>query len=341
LVLYNRTDSPYNTRTIGLSIELYNEEEDPTLSNNLISTSVITTTRDVYRYDFNSIDTYTSGFVEGPPQSTTNIPNDTYALKEITDAYENIDGNVRCDTINTTGNVDIAGDLVVGTTNVITEIGTKQDMIEDGDLTIKKTSGLQTALDNKYDDTGGAISGGVQITGTFAPNGNIITDQRLVIQSGNTMEIQDETEVKLSSGVVDIVVDGVEEFISLNGYTYLNGTLELLEDEGIILNNVGAGGIKVINYFNYNKLTDDVEENGDNILSNTNNLSSIQTQVDSLIDIFSQGISFRAYSLSSATISSGQNLPFNNESYDSQGTYDTTTYVYTIDIAGTYLFTFG
>jgi len=36
-----------------------------------------------------------------------------------------------------------------------------------------------------------------------------------------------------------------------------------------------------------------------------------------------------------------QNLPFDNESYDSQGTYDTTTYAYTIDIAGTYLFTFG
>jgi len=77
------------------------------------------------------------------------------------------------------------------------------------------------------------------------------------------------------------------------------------------------------------------------IQGNTNNLSSVQTQVDSLIDLFSQGISFRAYSLSSATISSGQNLPFNNESYDSQGTYDITTYVYTIDIAGTYLFTFG
>jgi hypothetical protein len=77
------------------------------------------------------------------------------------------------------------------------------------------------------------------------------------------------------------------------------------------------------------------------IQGNTKKLSSVQTQVDSLIDIFSQGISFRAYSLSSATISSGQNLPFNNESYDSQGTYDTTTYVYTIDITGTYLFTFG
>jgi len=77
------------------------------------------------------------------------------------------------------------------------------------------------------------------------------------------------------------------------------------------------------------------------IQGNTNNLNSVQTQVDSLIDIFSQGISFRAYSLSSASVSSGQNLPFNNESYDSQGTYDTSTNIYTIDIAGTCLFNFG
>jgi len=47
------------------------------------------------------------------------------------------------------GDVNITGDLIVGTTNIITEIGTKQDEINDGDLTIAKTSGLQTALDAK------------------------------------------------------------------------------------------------------------------------------------------------------------------------------------------------
>jgi len=98
------------------------------------------------------------------------------------------------------------------------------------------------------------------------------------------MEIQDETEVKISSGVVDIVVDGVEEFISLNGYTYLNGTLELLEDEGIILNNVGGEGIEVINYFNYNKLKDDVEGKQDTITLSTdlscNSLSTNQLIVN-------------------------------------------------------------
>ena len=53
----------------------------------------------------------------------------------------------------TTG--DITGDSIegtsflVGTTNLLTEIGTKQDEIQDGDLTIANTSGLQTALNGK------------------------------------------------------------------------------------------------------------------------------------------------------------------------------------------------
>jgi len=64
-----------------------------------------------------------------------------------------------------TGNVTITGNLVVGTTNIIDEIGTKQNTITDGDLTISKTSGLQAALDNKVDDTGSSITGNVTITG--------------------------------------------------------------------------------------------------------------------------------------------------------------------------------
>ena len=83
LVLYNRTADPaYNVRTEGLAIEFYNETNDSTFSNNLISTNVISSSSDVYRFDFKSIDSYTSGFV-GAPHSTTNIPNDTYALKEV------------------------------------------------------------------------------------------------------------------------------------------------------------------------------------------------------------------------------------------------------------------
>ena len=36
--------------------------------------------------------------------------------------------------------------LIVGTTNIIDEIGTKQDTIQDNDLTIAKTDGFQTVL---------------------------------------------------------------------------------------------------------------------------------------------------------------------------------------------------
>ena len=66
------------------------------------------------------------------------------------------------------GSVDISGDLVVGTTNIIDEIGTKQDEINDGDLSISKTSGLQAVLDNKYNDTGGTINENISITGDLA-----------------------------------------------------------------------------------------------------------------------------------------------------------------------------
>jgi len=49
----------------------------------------------------------------------------------------NITGGLKVDTITTTGNVDITGDLLVYDVNVITEIGTKQDEITTStDLTL-------------------------------------------------------------------------------------------------------------------------------------------------------------------------------------------------------------
>jgi len=114
------------------------------------------------------------------------------------------------------------------------------------------------------------------------------------MQAGNTLEIQDDTELKFSSGVVDIVVDGEDESINLNGYTHLNGSLNVLADEAIYLNEAGGTDFKTINYFNHNKLTEDVEGNRDNILTNTNALSSVQTQVDALINFTGGGVNFRA-----------------------------------------------
>ncbi len=84
--------------------------------------------------------------------------------------YDNTGGTIG-------GNVTISGDLVIGTTNVITEIGTKQDTIQDNGLTIAKTDGLQTALNNKYDNTGGTIGGNVTISGDLViGTTNVITE---------------------------------------------------------------------------------------------------------------------------------------------------------------------
>ena len=69
-------------------------------------------------------------------------------------------------------NLIINGSLDVKTNITLPEIGDvedtiqgKQDTIQDGDLTIAKTSGLQDALDSNFDDTGGTINGIVNITG--------------------------------------------------------------------------------------------------------------------------------------------------------------------------------
>jgi len=71
-------------------------------------------------------------------------------------------------------NLIINSSLDVKTNITLPEIGDvedkiqgKQDTIQDGDLTIDKTSGLQSALDSKVDDTGGSISGDVDITGRY------------------------------------------------------------------------------------------------------------------------------------------------------------------------------
>ena len=70
-------------------------------------------------------------------------------------------------------------------------------------------------------------------------------------------------------------------------------------------------------------------------------LPTRQTQVDALINFTGGGVNFRAYSLSSSTISSGNNLPYNNEDYDTENSYATGTAVYTIVIGWTYVFSLG
>jgi len=120
----------------ALTIEFYNSTQDPTFTEILGTTSVITTADDVYRFDFPDIATY-SVFSTG--ESLTNIIREEDATSEVVSVAESpteMVGGLSVDTITTTGNVDISGNLVVGTTNIIDEIGTKQDeMTIDTDLT--------------------------------------------------------------------------------------------------------------------------------------------------------------------------------------------------------------
>jgi len=181
----------FNNTTIGLAIELYNSTQDPTLTEILATTSVITTAVDIYRFDFPDIATYTA-FATG--ESLTNIIREEDATSKVVSVAESpteMEGGLSVDTITTTENVDISGTLMVEEVNV--------------------------------KDT----------------------------------------------------------------------------------------------------------------------LSSVQTQVDALINFTGGGVNFRAYTLSAETINAGNNLTYDNEDYDTENSYDTTDNIYTIVIGGTYVFSFG
>ena len=298
-IYYNRDSNTWGQRAIGLAIELYNTNNDPNLETPLATTNEITTAEEVYRYDFPAIDTYPSGDFSDT-DSTTNIASETLALKEVVSEFAdsaNITGGLKVDTITTTGNVDISGnasitgDLVIGTTNIITELGTKQDEINDGDLTIAKTDGLQTALngkqdtiedgdltiantnglqttlDNKYDDTGGTIDGNVTINGDLVVGTtNVITeigtkqdeinDGDLTIANTNGLQTAldnkyDDTGGTISGSVTitsDLVV-GTTNIITELGTkqdeitTDTDLTLNSITTEDLIVNNLNVDNV--------------------------------------------------------------------------------------------------
>jgi len=227
--------------SIGLAIELYNSINDPSFNTILAQSNKISVNDSIYRFNFPSIDTYTLGNIgpsgilknDGAYENLVtlevvtqfsfpfNIIEDldvssSLILPTIGDVEDAIQGKqdtiqdgdltiAKTDGLQTafdnkyddtggsiSGSVDIAGNLIVGTTNIIDEIGTKQDTIEDGDLTIAKTNGLQTALDNKFDDTGGSISGSVDITG------NLIVGTSNMINEIGTKQNEITTSTDLS-----------------------------------------------------------------------------------------------------------------------------------------------
>ena len=121
-----------NRRVSGVAIELYNSTKDPNLTLPLAYTTEISSLFVyAFRFDFPSINTYTDfvNFESGTAITTS--------------------GSTTRATIPVSNNVNINGGLLVEGVNIITELGTKQPTINDGDLSISNTSGLQTALNDK------------------------------------------------------------------------------------------------------------------------------------------------------------------------------------------------
>ena len=118
----------------------------------MANTTLITQAVLTYRYDFPSSDTYTGGFANA--DSITQIASNTFALRE--------EANVISFPTEVTdevwvGDLSVEGDLTaenifVGSTNIITEINTKQNTINDDDLTISKTLNLQSSLNTLQDN---------------------------------------------------------------------------------------------------------------------------------------------------------------------------------------------
>ena len=120
IVLYNTTTSISGITTgkdtaLGLIIELHNTNIDPSCSIPLAKTNTITQISTVYRFDYQSIGTYTGGFSNMP--STTQIINDSRQ-----DAIIDIP-------IQLNGNVMISERLTVGGEDVKTTLDSKQDTI--------------------------------------------------------------------------------------------------------------------------------------------------------------------------------------------------------------------
>ena len=90
-------------------------------------------------------------------QITTDYLDANYVQYPVSQGNATLVGTSVLGDITQQGDFYTTGDLIVDSVNVITEIGTKQDTIEDGDLTIAKTDGLQTAIDAKQTATTNTI----------------------------------------------------------------------------------------------------------------------------------------------------------------------------------------
>jgi hypothetical protein len=258
----NSSFSTLGNRAIGLTIELYNSINDPSYDKILSQSEEITAKWTLYRFDGPSLDTYTLGFGPSGIYPNTGSYSSLVSVEEL---------SVFSFTFNIIGNMNIDSSLTVGDINIIDALTEKQDIINDGDLTIAKTNNLQSSLDTL------------------------------------------QTNIDLKQ---DIINDGDLTIAKTNN---LQSSLDTLQT------NID--------------LKQDIITSTSIITSATT--TSMQDQIDALINFTGGGINFRAYNVSNSSVSATQNLPYLTVDYDTDAGYDNTNYMYTIPIDGTYIFTFG
>ena len=194
-------------------------------------------------------------------------------------------------------------------------------------------------------------------------DGNILRSLGLTIELYNSVDDPTLTQVLASTiPITDETKDYLQRYDFPSISTYTNGFFSTTYQSTTQIPDIGKGqqSTATINdidtdiHINSNvdisgtitlpiigDVKTSIQGNTDNILTNTNNLSGVQTQVDALINFTGGGVNFRAYSLSSVTINAGNNLTYDNEDYDTENSYDTSNNIYTIVISGTYVFSFG
>jgi hypothetical protein len=224
------------------------------------------------------------------------------------------------------GDVTISGDLVVGTTNVITEIGTKQDTIQDNGLTIAKTDGLQTALDNKYDDTGGTIGGNVTINGDLVVGTtNVITEigtkQDTINDGGLTIAKTDGLQTALDNKYDDtggtiggnVTINGDLVIGTTNIITEIGTKQDTIQDNGLTIAKTSGLQTALNNKYNNTGGTigGNVTINGDLVVGTTNVITEIGTKQDTIQD---NGLTIAK--------TSGLQTALNNKYDDTGGTID-------------------
>jgi hypothetical protein len=213
-------------------------------------------------------------------------------------------------------------------------------------LIVEEMNVLSFPLNITGDTTisGDLVVGSVNIMDELATKQATITDGSLTI--ARTSGLQTALDGKLATLSFTSII-GIDQIVVLTS-TDLFGTTQL---KGTTLNTGAFSSTTALSAINYtisgtpsdttHAINKGYVDTADTL--NTDNISSIQTQIDALTNFVGGGVNFRAYSLSSDTISVGNNLTYNTltSGFDTEGTYDTSTAQYTIAIAGTYIFTAG